>query len=184
MAEPRESNSADFDLMAFAKWEGYVTRNLHDGGRVPPGLPARTGLRASRGHTGPDSSDAIVGERGYITYEGNGRIGWYYFNPTDHPTRIALRKLAKLSANVVQLSAQEAAGDAPLGALRPLLVYIRASRVPGGPRMDLGGTKPHPPAVASQDEATAKNTTTSGSRNASRTTTPSASKTRTPKEIP
>ncbi len=108
-----------FDLFAYAKSHGLRVRNVADGRACPAFVPA--GDSRSRGYSGCDRCDAIVGRYGYIT-AGRGRLEWV--------TRLVSEgDLTAAGATIVQAGEDEAAGYAPYASLERLLQLIQVARL-------------------------------------------------------
>jgi hypothetical protein len=69
--------------------------------------------------------DAIIGQYGYVTDEGGGRIGWYVFSKTNFGVNSWLPRLSAAGADIKQVGDGEAAGDAPAEAIKDVLRIIR-----------------------------------------------------------
>jgi hypothetical protein len=119
-----------FDLLAYAADHRYRVRNLHDGRRVPPAAPPKHGQRGRlTGYCGQhDRDDAIIGKYGYVTDDGDGRIGWCLLVHAGWSKTAKLRRLAALGATIKQEGDTEAAGDAPVEEIRAVLRVIKAYR--------------------------------------------------------
>ena len=78
-----------FEVVEFARERRYRVRNLHDGHPVPPARPPKHGDQGNFSGYRADGErdDAIVCRRGYVTDEGDGRIGWFLYAPTTRRMR-------------------------------------------------------------------------------------------------
>ena len=121
-----------FDLIEYARKHRYRVRNIHDGGPVPPARRKRKPTKP--GHVGAyDRSDAIVGQRGYLTAE-DGGLGICLFFKSGRGVALAKAEIKALDGQVTQEGDCELAAWLPIEKLDAALKVIRVSKLhPGNP---------------------------------------------------
>ncbi len=119
-----------FHLLEYARERRYRVRNLHDGRPLHPlRIPVMRRGR-SDGYVGEeDREDAIIGYRGYVRDDGDGRLAWYVFGKQRKTVQGWVRELQAAGAVVKQDCDLEAAGDAPVEAIEVVLGIIRPYQV-------------------------------------------------------
>ena len=129
---------AEMNLIEYAAEHRYRVRNLHDGRPLHPLRVPVGGRGKSDGYTGEqDRMDAIIGRFGYVCVDGD-QLGWYLHRTNGKAA--TLRELTAAGAAVRQDGDGEAAGDAPVSAIDPLISAIRPYRV--SERADCHGIRP------------------------------------------
>ena len=118
------------DLNAYARSNRLRLRNLHDGGPVPPAR--RKAKQTKIGYVGgEDRSDAIVGQRGYLTAE-HGGLGICLFFKSARGVVCAKTEMTALDGIVTHEGDRELAGWLPVAALEEALRLIRVSKLRPG----------------------------------------------------
>jgi hypothetical protein len=126
---PKPEARTVFDLTSHAEKRRYRLRNLHDGRLLHPLRVPVSARGRSEGHVGKDDRmDAIIGQHGYVTDEGGGRIGWYVFSKTNFGVNSWLPRLGAAGAEIKQVGDGEAAGHAPAEAIGAILGIVRPFR--------------------------------------------------------
>ena len=105
-----------FDLLAYAAERRLRTRNLHDGGPVPPTRPRRTtGGPAKPAYRGRNErQDVVICRNGYVALEsGRKRLSVAVLCRSRRGVRRCLPALQAAGFVAVQIGDTEAAGSAP-----------------------------------------------------------------------
>jgi len=123
-----------FDLLGYAKQHRLRTRNLHDGGPVPPARCKPRIPAARQAFAGAeDRWDAIVGRDGYVAMDGD-RLSIYLCYKSGRGVKAALAKIRALGGEIQQEGDFELGATLPSDNISEALELIRPSRVPpGGP---------------------------------------------------
>ncbi len=123
-----------FDLLGYAKEHRLRTRNLHDGGPVPP-AQCKPRIPAARQAfpQAADRWDAIVGRDGYVAMDGD-RLSIYLCYKSGRGVKRALAKIAVLGGKVQQKGDFEVGAVLPSDKIFEAMKLIRVARIgPGGP---------------------------------------------------
>ncbi len=125
-----EVHAGDFDLLSYARERRYRLRNLHDGSPVPPAR--KKNKSTTTGYVGVDDrSDAIVGQRGYLTAE-DGGLGICLFYKSGRGVATAKVEIKALDGQVTQEGDCELAAWLPIEKLDAALKLIRVSKLRPG----------------------------------------------------
>jgi len=102
------------------------TRNLHDGGPVPPARLKLKDRPKGQGHLGDDRMDAIIGRRGYILVESDGQLFVYL----DQHTGLSVSKkiLHQIGGTILQEGDREVTASVPPDRIEDVLKLIRVWR--------------------------------------------------------